>query len=328
MINTRLKPVTTGLIGAVGLGVALLGMPEAAKAANVQLGTDYLYTPGGGTTYLDLSEVINLDYVTFKGMPIDQNKIGLTDTIVQRKQTVILDATTLNVDGMCISAKCQTPIEMTDILLRDQNGYGITVTLNPDRKSTGWMTINQRTFSSVLDVFFRAIFDDGPIFDGFKRFVVGSDQNPYTLAPENPLHKNDPLENVRNPSNNGFGNWGHIPPDDAQLIKVGDNTISRGEMVVADEQKANFHDNQNMDFFVLSGGHDGGDGLHGVIKSCLTGQECLVPVEYPLPVISQGGPTNPLSPLPRPVPEPSTVLGLIAVGLSSIVGFKGKKEPK
>lgn len=28
------------------------------------------------------------------------------------------------------------------------------------------------------------------------------------------------------------------------------------------------------------------------------------------------------------VPEPSTVLGLIAVGLSSIVGFKGKKEPK
>ncbi|WP_288026834.1 PEP-CTERM sorting domain-containing protein [Microcystis sp. LE19-10.1B] len=31
---------------------------------------------------------------------------------------------------------------------------------------------------------------------------------------------------------------------------------------------------------------------------------------------------------PHPVPEPSTVLGLIAVGLSSIVGFKGKKEPK
>ncbi|WP_233256414.1 PEP-CTERM sorting domain-containing protein [Microcystis sp. 0824] len=27
-------------------------------------------------------------------------------------------------------------------------------------------------------------------------------------------------------------------------------------------------------------------------------------------------------------PEPSTVLGLIAVGLSSIVGFKGKKKPK
>jgi CRISPR/Cas system-associated protein Cas5 (RAMP superfamily) len=31
---------------------------------------------------------------------------------------------------------------------------------------------------------------------------------------------------------------------------------------------------------------------------------------------------------PYPIPEPSTVLGLIAVGLSSIVGFKGKKEPK
>jgi len=47
MINTRLKPVTTGLIGAVGLGVALLGMPEGAKASNIQAGSDYFISPAG-----------------------------------------------------------------------------------------------------------------------------------------------------------------------------------------------------------------------------------------------------------------------------------------
>ena len=40
MINTRLKPVTTGLIGAVGLGVALLGMPEMAEAVDIKAGID------------------------------------------------------------------------------------------------------------------------------------------------------------------------------------------------------------------------------------------------------------------------------------------------
>ncbi|CCI22421.1 exported hypothetical protein [Microcystis aeruginosa PCC 9809] len=99
MINTRLKPVTTGLIGAVGLGVALLGMPEAAKAATVVAGTDYLFTPANFKTSYDFGGPIGKVY--FKGVP---TFAGGSDTKVQRKDNCTF-----------VSGSCTTNIEMTGL---------------------------------------------------------------------------------------------------------------------------------------------------------------------------------------------------------------------
>jgi hypothetical protein len=46
------------LIGAVGLGVALLGLPQSAKAVAIFAGTDYVITPEAGAE-------INREHLTF-----------------------------------------------------------------------------------------------------------------------------------------------------------------------------------------------------------------------------------------------------------------------
>lgn len=91
--------LSRSLIGAVGLGVALLGLPQSAKAFTVNQGTDYLVTPSGGAAFtFDLGGG-TLVPVSFEGLaigtptatPPDGGYLGIADTVVNRLDDV--DAT-------------------------------------------------------------------------------------------------------------------------------------------------------------------------------------------------------------------------------------------
>ena len=81
------------IIGAVGLGVALLGLPQSAKAFTVNRGTDYLVTPTNGAKFYfnDLGR-----FVSFEGLAIgtptatspDGGFLGAADTVVNRLDDV------------------------------------------------------------------------------------------------------------------------------------------------------------------------------------------------------------------------------------------------
>lgn len=305
-----MKLLSKTVLGVVGLSaIALVSGVKPATAASVELGTDYLFTPGGGSTFLDFDGPGGQPPVSFRGVPINFPLLGLTDTIVQRKDNVTLDATTLDANGLCISAACQTRIEMTDLSLQSLDG-SISVALDPNRASTGWMTINhenpdtnlteQGTFSSVLDVFFQATFANGDIRFLEKRFVVGD--NPYTLNPLNPLYKDD-LNDLPNPDNSTPGIWSHRPPADAIIVEPGDPTISQGQNIIANNQTANWH-NRGQDFFVRSAIHETGNGTHNVVAACTGNQAC-------------------------PVPEPMTIFGSgLALGFGTLLHKKYSRKLK
>jgi hypothetical protein len=111
--------LSRSLIGAVGLGVALLGLPQSAKAINVNRGTDYLVTPSGGAVFnFDVGG--GLVPVTFGGLaigtptatPPDGGYSGIADTVVNRLQDV--DATptggTTPIEIVGLSLKSVAPV--------------------------------------------------------------------------------------------------------------------------------------------------------------------------------------------------------------------------
>lgn len=259
MINIRLKPVTTGLIGAVGLGVALLGMPEAVKATTVVAGTDYLFTPADFTTFYDFGGSTGKVY--FKGVP---TFAGGSDTKVQRKDNCTF-----------VSGSCTTRIEMTGLELMSfsPNSVGnILATIDPLNPSTGTMTIYEDgTFTSSLTV--NAVATGGIL------------PSPVTFTKVF----------------TAFGEWTGTPLPGTPLVRA-----------AYPDQDANCHN--------LTG--------PGCLNTDVT-EDGMTDTDFFLARrvvhITPQGDEHTVDPR---VPEPSTVLGLIAVGLSSIVGFKGKKEPK
>lgn len=286
MINTRLKPVTTGLIGAVGLGVALLGMPEGAKATTVVVpGTDYLFTPADSPTKYTFSDLSTTVY--FKGLPLildkDGDFVNGTDTIVLRTQPVPVPGGTTPIIIDDLSLVSISPVSIGG------SSFDVFAGLDPTQTSTGEMTINHDVipvtgrngiWSSTFDLHATAVIvPTGTSNSSTARFVpnliaqyrgVSCDFNslplstPCTISFHKPgfVATNDPWSHTPEP--NTF-----VGPDASNFFLVGDQPT--------------FHETPD-------------------------------------------GSTHTVDP-PR-VPEPSTVLGLIAVGLSSIVGFKGKKEPK
>ena len=149
--------LSRSLIGVVGLGVALLGLPQSAKAFTVNRGTDYLVTPSEGTVYNFVDPLPGAGTVTvnFKGLAIGTG-IAQADTVVNRLQDV--DAT----------AGGTTPIEVVDLSLQSVapvtiNGtnYDIFVGLQKylnGTTSTGSMTIldsggvNGKTWNSSFTI--------------------------------------------------------------------------------------------------------------------------------------------------------------------------------
>jgi hypothetical protein len=257
MINTRLKPVTTGLIGAVGLGVALLGMPEAAKATTVVAGTDYLFTPADFTTFYDFGGSIGKVY--FEGVP---TFAGGSDTKVQRKDNCTF-----------VSGSCTTNIEMTGLQLISYNPVNNVLATLGASPSTGTMTIkDDGTFTSTLTV--NAVATGGILPSPFTFTKV------FTAS----------------------GEWTSNPIPGTPLVRA-----------AYPNQDANCHN--------LTG--------PGCLNTDVTG-DGMTDTDFFLAGrvvhITPQGDEHTVD--PYLIPEPSTVLGLIAVGLSSIVGFKGKKEPK
>jgi hypothetical protein len=76
--------LSRSLIGAVGLGVALLGLPQSAKAVAIFAGTDYVMTPSEGAVI----NLPNFGIVKFEGLPINTAVSGAADTIINRTQGV------------------------------------------------------------------------------------------------------------------------------------------------------------------------------------------------------------------------------------------------
>jgi len=130
--------------------IAIFGVPQSAKAADINAGTDYLTTPGdpqssidiGGTTY------------PLIGVPFDPTNLGSTDTTVER-------------GGNCtfVGGFCTVPLTITNLNLKSVSqvqlpafgGFagGLTdvfVKLN-GTQTTGSITINQSgTWTASLPI--------------------------------------------------------------------------------------------------------------------------------------------------------------------------------
>jgi hypothetical protein len=167
--------LSRSLIGAVGLGVALLGLPQSANASNIIKGTDFLHTPGNGNTSFDFGTI---GVVTFEGLTIGP---GNTDTKITRLQDAIFDD---NNDGILERTSATINIQLTALSLESiapvnvgGNLYDVFVGLTANNPSTGTMTIShntvdlvgggkgfdnsgtwQGTFTSLFDVNFDAAF--------------------------------------------------------------------------------------------------------------------------------------------------------------------------
>ena len=156
--------LSRSLIGAVGLGVALLGLPQSAKAFTVNRGTDYLHTPSGGAEFtFDLGGG-TLAPVTFGGLaigtptatPPDGGFSGIADTVVNRLQDVDATAggiTSLEIVGLSLQSVAPVTIGGAnyDVFAGLQKYYNGTT-------STGSMTIrdtggaNGKTWDSSFTI--------------------------------------------------------------------------------------------------------------------------------------------------------------------------------
>lgn len=299
MINTRLKPVTTGLIGAVGLGVALLGIPEGAKAApscgpgdnwiaTCQPGSDilldtkaYLQFDIVGQGVVDL--VLGGDPVTItRGTPVDSivgdsdfagidvgfgdGNVGITDGERTVIKTRIEERFTFG-DYILTGTGAGAIVQATD--------FGIP------RPDLAWSFFT--VFAEIEGPFGKAR-NQAPIIVEANNWLVGV--SPQQISPI-------------------------APPPALPSSFVG----SSDEDICQDPLAAILYCGfRSVDFFLVN---DNGDFIDS------SGNPATNPADY----VRFGELKREIHSVP-PIPEPSTVLGLIAVGLSSIVGFKGKKEQK
>jgi hypothetical protein len=144
--------LSRSLIGAVGLGVALLGLPQSAKALTVNRGTDYLSTPSGGAFFFFNNPLpgAGLVPVTFGGLAIgtpNGGYSGQADTVVNRLQNVNATPTggTTSIEIVDLSLQSVAPVTISgtnyDVFVGLQKYYnGIP--------STGTMTIRHENSDS------------------------------------------------------------------------------------------------------------------------------------------------------------------------------------
>ena len=149
--------LSRSLIGAVGLGVTLLGLPQSAKAFTVNRGTDYLVTPSEGAVFNFVDPLPNAGIVTVKfgglaigtptATPPDGGYSGKADTVINRLDNV--DATptggTTLLEIVGLSLKNSKPVSINgtdyDVFAGLQKYYNGT-------KSEGTMTIRHENSDS------------------------------------------------------------------------------------------------------------------------------------------------------------------------------------
>ncbi len=152
------------LIGAVGLGVALLGLPQSAEAATVSRGTDYVATPSEGAlfNFVDTPLGAGIVTVTFGGLAIgtptpqpnppnppnpDGGYAGEADTVVNRLDDVeapyLATLPVANLINGTLPANNVTPIQIVKLSLQGTGNYAgkIFVGLDPAKVSGGKMAI-------------------------------------------------------------------------------------------------------------------------------------------------------------------------------------------
>ena len=169
------KFVTRSLIGAIGLSaIAFFGVAESASALTVVSGSDYWQTQEG--SFFDFGGPIG--EVEFIGNPLskwtppdssDPIRVGTADTIVRRYDDVTFDTNVQDgesgissVELVALSLISKNSID----LLGDGSLFNILVGLNPNKASTGTITINEdNTFSSNFTVSFLPTFQsvDGTV---------------------------------------------------------------------------------------------------------------------------------------------------------------------
>ncbi len=184
------KLVTTTVVGAFGLSaIALLGVPKPAIAANILAGSDYWYT-GDGTQF-DFGNGIGI--VQFQGIPILP---GGTDTKVARIENCdfAVGCNDIALVMESLNLMSVAPVNLGGDL------YNISVMIDPDRVSTGSMSISHEfaddntaapegTFDSVLNVAFKALF--APILPGNGQSFEIRDS--LRLTTKNAAWSHDPL---------------------------------------------------------------------------------------------------------------------------------------
>ena len=149
LVNRGIRP----LLLAIVLGVFVA--PQAARAASILLGTDYLTTVP--RTFFDFPGIGEVD---FEGRPIGP---GNTDTIVQRQADAILPTVgstdTIPIEMVALSLQSIEPVDIGGLL------FDVFVHLTPGTSSIGKMTINHEfadngtpapegTFTSFFDLSF------------------------------------------------------------------------------------------------------------------------------------------------------------------------------
>jgi hypothetical protein len=155
--------LSRSLIGAVGLGVALLGLPQSAKAFTVNQGTDYLVTPSGGAVFNFVDPLPGAGTVTvnFGGLAIgtptpqpnppnppnpDGGFLGKADTVVNRLDNVSESGGTTPIEIVGLSLQSVNPVSINganyDVFAGLQKYYNGTT-------STGTMTIRHENSDSA-----------------------------------------------------------------------------------------------------------------------------------------------------------------------------------
>ena len=180
-----------------GLFCTVLSVALPTQAIN--LGTDYLRTPGGTSYFFRRSQNATPERIEFIGQPIDLLNLGNTDTIVERKSDVDLrrigDSKTTDIEIVGLSLKSKNKVSLGN------REFDVFATLNPRKASLGSMTITKTrddggTWSSRFELNAIALFvdDDGTIVRRkrfTKEFTAGLGE--------------------------GF-NWFHQPGEDDQLV--------------------------------------------------------------------------------------------------------------
>jgi len=150
--------LSRSLIGAVGLGVALLGLPQSAKAISINRGTDYVATPSGDAVFTFVDPLPGAGNVTVKfgglaiGTPTatspDGGYSGEADTVINRLQDVNGTPTggTTPIEIVGLSLKSVAPVTIGganyDVFAGLQKYYNGT-------PSTGTMTIRHENSDSA-----------------------------------------------------------------------------------------------------------------------------------------------------------------------------------
>jgi hypothetical protein len=228
--------LSRSLIGAVGLGVALLGLPQSAKAININRGTDYVATPSGGAlfNFVDPLPGVGVVTVNFKGLaigtptdtPPDGGNLGQADTVINRLQNVNTPSGTTLIEIVGLSLQNDESVTVNgakyDVFAGLQKYYNGTT-------STGEMTIRhefsddnptQGTWDSNFIINGVAIFaTEGTLTPTGTDYVKGLIQGCNTATNyQCILFDKGPFVAINQP-------WSHTPiPDQLQ----GDNLVAPG----------------------------------------------------------------------------------------------------